>query len=205
MNNEFDEDVLDEATQHMSLAQLNDVLVEKTEITSPIAANDDAMDMDDSTVFLGPDSAQEQEPANFSLITILGENEFGPETSIRAGETRMGRSKDCDIVVNDNRSSRFHAVLTTDNQGCTIKDLGSSNGTKVDGKKIDSPTRLNSGNRIMIGDAVYVFMDSEQGICSREELLASQTAPGGKSGKSIAMILIAGLLVAGAVALYFFL
>jgi hypothetical protein len=48
----------------------------------------------------------------------------------------IGRSIDCDVVMNDHRLSRQHAQITQELEGFVIKDLNSSNGTYVNGKRV---------------------------------------------------------------------
>lgn len=49
------------------------------------------------------------------------------------GRTVVGRDPDCDLVLDDDRVSRRHAVVASDASGWTIADLGSKNGTLIDG------------------------------------------------------------------------
>ncbi len=66
----------------------------------------------------------------------------------------MGRSKECDLALQDSTCSRKHAEITVSAQGPVfIKDFGSTNGTKVNGERLQKdPIRLNDGDRIQLGD-----------------------------------------------------
>jgi adenylate cyclase len=65
---------------------------------------------------------------------------------------RIGRTKTNDIVLSNNRASRQHAMLQIEENGSfNIIDLGSSNGTSVNGRRIHTPTKLRSGDLIQIG------------------------------------------------------
>jgi SARP family transcriptional regulator, regulator of embCAB operon len=66
--------------------------------------------------------------------------------------TRIGRSPDNDIVLSDAKISRHHAVITDDGRAYSITDLGSANGVRVLGQRIDPSTELREGDRIRIGD-----------------------------------------------------
>jgi len=67
----------------------------------------------------------------------------------------IGRSPDSDLVVNDSMSSRRHAEIRRTPDGkILITDLGSSNGTFVDGHRISKPTPIAPGSRIMVGHHV---------------------------------------------------
>lgn len=63
---------------------------------------------------------------------------------------RLGREKDCHVVVEDQSVSRHHADLVPVPQGWTLRDLGSSNGTTVNGVRIQ-------GEVLLRGDEILVF------------------------------------------------
>ncbi len=66
----------------------------------------------------------------------------------------IGRDPSCDVVVDDHLVSRRHAQLEVDPQGhVVLRDLGSRNGTFVDGKRVEGPVVLAGNERIGIGDA----------------------------------------------------
>ena len=65
----------------------------------------------------------------------------------------LGRGEDCDIVLDDEKTSRRHAALTPLPDGTVmVEDLGSTNGTFVDGSSIASATALRPGGTLTIGD-----------------------------------------------------
>ncbi|MEX2107959.1 MAG: DUF3662 and FHA domain-containing protein [Solirubrobacterales bacterium] len=73
----------------------------------------------------------------------------------------IGRSKDADCVLRDPNVSRHHAELRRATTGdWTIVDLGSTNGVKVNDRRVPS-TRLSPGDRVTIGKTTFVF-DIEQ-------------------------------------------
>jgi len=64
----------------------------------------------------------------------------------------IGRDPLCDLVVDDERASRQHAFIKVDEDGTAeLHDLGSSNGTFVDGTKIEGPVTLTGGETVRIG------------------------------------------------------
>jgi pSer/pThr/pTyr-binding forkhead associated (FHA) protein len=73
-----------------------------------------------------------------------------------AGAT-LGRSRDCDVVLADPNVSRRHAELRPSGGAWVISDLGSTNGVKVNGRRIDHPAALNPGDRIELGTAALTF------------------------------------------------
>ena len=63
----------------------------------------------------------------------------------------LGRGIHCDLVLDDETVSTDHAELTRHGTSYLITDLGSSNGTVLNGRLIDRPTRLSSGAMVDIG------------------------------------------------------
>jgi hypothetical protein len=73
----------------------------------------------------------------------------------------IGRSRDADCVLRDPNVSRHHAELRRSASGeWTIADLGSTNGVKVNGRRVGS-TRLNAGDQVTLGTTTFRF-DVEQ-------------------------------------------
>jgi Mg-chelatase subunit ChlD len=70
--------------------------------------------------------------------------------------TRIGALADNDLAVTEPSVSRNHAEIRADRGGWLIVDLGSTNGTRVNGKKVDS-ARLRPGDRIRVGEVELVF------------------------------------------------
>ncbi len=71
----------------------------------------------------------------------------------------LGRDLANDIVIRDTQVSRYHLRLTLRVQDYQLEDLGSSNGTRVNGAQIGGPTGLNDGDFIAIGDTVLLTYD----------------------------------------------
>lgn len=87
----------------------------------------------------GQTEEPEPAPATFELHFALPGK--GLQTvALEPGETTLGRSDDCDIVIQDSekRISRKHATLRVDENGITLTDLNSANGTFFQGEKIQS-------------------------------------------------------------------
>jgi hypothetical protein len=70
----------------------------------------------------------------------------------------IGRGDEADWVILDGDLSREHAAVKRSWDGVTIRDLGSKNGTRVDGKRIEEAT-LHDGARIELGTVVLEFRD----------------------------------------------
>ncbi len=77
--------------------------------------------------------------------------------------TRIGRSPDNDIVLSDAKVSRHHAVITDDGTTFLITDLGSANGVRVHGRRIDPSAELREGDRVRIGDQEFTLETHSSG------------------------------------------
>ena len=69
----------------------------------------------------------------------------------------IGRSRDCEIVLDDVGISRRHAELRPQPGGWTIEDLGSTNGVLVNGTQIRAPQPLAAGDRLELGSTEIRF------------------------------------------------
>jgi class 3 adenylate cyclase len=85
-----------------------------------------------------------------AFVAVLDGAEGGRRIRISERLT-LGRGDDAGLVVDDPEISRAHAVLGVTSQGLEIQDLGSLNGTWVNGERITSPTLLAAGDAIKIG------------------------------------------------------
>jgi hypothetical protein len=85
-----------------------------------------------------------------------------PRQDVRldAPVTTIGRSDECDVVLDFNYISRLHARVERGDGGYTIVDNDSRNGTYVNGRRIAGPQRLASGDLIGIGGISVTFLDS---------------------------------------------
>jgi pSer/pThr/pTyr-binding forkhead associated (FHA) protein len=71
--------------------------------------------------------------------------------------TLIGRNESADILLDDNTISRKHAEILRNADVWTLKDLGSLNGTYVNGERIEEHCTINSGDEIQIGKFQLVF------------------------------------------------
>jgi adenylate cyclase len=74
------------------------------------------------------------------------------------GACSIGRAPSNAVVLNDERVSRRHAIIQAQEQGESwLADLGSSNGTYLNGRRLSEPARLADGDRIEVGPFALVF------------------------------------------------
>ena len=69
----------------------------------------------------------------------------------------IGRSRDCDVRIDDPNISRHHAEVRPSGANWTVADLGSTNGVKVNGRRIEGPQSLRSGDTLVIGTTKLTF------------------------------------------------
>lgn len=111
-------------------------------------------------VYAAPPKSKEQPQArgkealaDTRAIVAVGDRRYvlaGPTASI-------GRSRECDCVIDDQNVSRRHAELRRDSRGdWSISDLGSTNGVKVNSRRVDS-ARLSAGDEVSLGTSSFVF------------------------------------------------
>jgi uncharacterized RDD family membrane protein YckC len=85
--------------------------------------------------------------ASAAWFLSLGSRRLGlPE-----GEHVIGRSRDSDVVVRDATVSRAHALVAVAAGRVTLQDLGSSNGTMVNGERVQGETALSAGDQLRLG------------------------------------------------------
>ena len=98
-------------------------------------------------------SAAQAEGAPWTLRFISGKYQGG-EFPLRPNrEIVIGRSSDLDMVLVEDMVSRKHAKIVTDGKVVSIQDLGSTNGTFVNGEKVRN-VQLKDGDRILVGTSI---------------------------------------------------
>jgi len=96
------------------------------------------------------------------------------DLALAEGENVLGRDPEVAVWIDLNSVSRRHARILVANGRATIEDLGSRNGTYVQGQRITKPTKLTTGDQIKVGAAKLVFrsfrgLGTTQSEVSREE------------------------------------
>ena len=104
-------------------------------------------------VYPVPPEPTEAEPRELATLKVDGR-----VVPLASDRIVVGRSRECEIRVEDGNVSRRHAELSRDgNDGWTVVDLGSTNGTEVNGRRITKRTKLDDGDRIGVGGTELVF------------------------------------------------
>jgi pSer/pThr/pTyr-binding forkhead associated (FHA) protein len=70
------------------------------------------------------------------------------------GTLQIGRAPTCQIRLDDNYISQLHAKISERNGAWLVEDLGSTNGTYLNQRKVTAPTEISAGDRIRVGKTV---------------------------------------------------
>jgi len=92
-----------------------------------------------------------------ALVVRQGGGRAGESFRPSADRTRIGRSPECEIFLDDVTVSRNHAVLIARPDGFVVEDLGSLNGTFVNRRRIDTAV-LKGGDELQIGKYRMTFI-----------------------------------------------
>ena len=93
---------------------------------------------------------------NYGKLILLAEDGPGQEFSLGKARITLGRATTNDIVLSDERMSRLHTRLECSSRGCTLLDLGSSNGSYVNDIRVERML-LQPGDLIRLGDSQFRF------------------------------------------------
>ena len=141
-----------------------------------IESREDPMKDLDQTIVTGNKTIRFQ-PSEMRphLVVLYPQSQF-KQIALSVGSVILGRGSDADIHLDDELVSRKHCKLTFDGSRITVEDLGSTNGTYVDGNAITT-TILGPDNRLQIGTMVLKveFKDATEEAIDRELFEAATT------------------------------
>jgi two-component system cell cycle response regulator len=101
-------------------------------------------------------SSPEEQNRKANFVVLAG-TDIGRKYDIEKPELYIGRNETCEIFIDDEDVSRIHAKVISESDFVTIQDLGSTNGTLVNGVKVQRH-KLQDGDRIQIGNlTVFKF------------------------------------------------
>jgi hypothetical protein len=121
-----------------------------------LLADDERLDA--STMAVPPGAAPPAQTGKFTFYLKDGSNVY----PLHVGLNSVGRLPDNDVVIRDECVSRRHcAVLVHSDLRCELHDVASKNGTLLNGKRIAGPTRIQSGDQILLCNRKLTFHISE--------------------------------------------
>ena len=77
----------------------------------------------------------------------------------RGGRFTIGRTRDCDLCLSDLSVSRLHAELVRNGEGWLLNDLGSHNGTRLNGWLVRETVPVRGGDRVQFGSVTFILRD----------------------------------------------
>lgn len=113
------------------------------------------------------------------LIVMSGERR-GLSIVLNKPRLIIGRGPDCDLQLQDDQCSRHHAAILCDEYTVRVRDLGSLNGTFVNGTLIQSTTILNEFDKIRVGQTAMTIQ--RHGVAQLRSISDAPTdvvSPGG--------------------------
>ena len=96
-------------------------------------------------------------PEGTGVLVVRSGPQAGQHFALEGRVTRLGRSTDNEISLDDITVSRHHADVEADAGGFRVRDAGSLNGTYVNLERIDDDTALANGDEIQVGKFRLVF------------------------------------------------
>jgi adenylate cyclase len=103
------------------------------------------------------------EPITGSQARLILRNAQGDTVEIPLeGSVVIGRSTGVQVQVADREVSRRHTAIDFENGVFVLKDLGSANGTFLNGRRLYNPTQLNDSDEVMVGTTRLVFRTGER-------------------------------------------
>ena len=132
--------------------------VEVNATVSPQAALDDELAENGTRVFEIP-----VVDAPDAVIEVREPGKSARRVSVTGAPMRIGRAPECELVLKDNQVSRRHARLQARGGVLVLTDLGSTNGTRVNGHRVTEVV-LGVGDRIQVGETNIVVEGAAPGV-----------------------------------------
>jgi hypothetical protein len=86
-----------------------------------------------------------------AVTVVEGPRELRGVKLLLSGPIVIGRSADADLVISDDFVSSIHAKVLPDGDSAIVEDLGSTNGTMVNGQPVTRPLKVREGDMIELG------------------------------------------------------
>ena len=87
------------------------------------------------------------------VVIIKSDTQKGTDVEVQ-DVVVLGRSEEADVLLDDPYASDFHMRLVAHEDGIVLHDLGTTNGTYVNGRRVTAPTTLRRGDNVQVGKTV---------------------------------------------------
>ena len=92
------------------------------------------------------------------MVAVLHPTGPGSQIVIDRAVVLVGRSADCDVIIDfSSKISRMHCVFVQVDADYYVRDLGSMNGVRVNGERVEKAAKLTQGAEVAIGDVMFQF------------------------------------------------
>lgn len=139
--------------------------------------------------------------ARYYLVFEGGDRD-GERVPVRGPKVTIGRKAGNTIVVNDQKISGTHAEIVEEKGRFLLRDLGSTNGTLLDGRRVDE-VLLSPEDRITLGETFFRFVDSRQPAAAAEVRHLKVDAGRGRRSALVPSLLALVVAAAGFSYIYF--
>jgi pSer/pThr/pTyr-binding forkhead associated (FHA) protein len=104
---------------------------------------------------LGADTSSSRRPRRRvgELIVVRSDTNVGTRVTVNDSVV-LGRSPEADVLLDDPYASMFHLRLTMEGDTMSLTDLGTTNGTYLNGRRVTSPVVLNAGDSVQVGKTI---------------------------------------------------
>ena len=126
------------------------------------------------------------EPIVHLLDVEAAEGEPARRVAIGPGPLTIGRGAQAGLVLPSGDVSRSHCVIALEGEAAIVTDLGSTNGTVVDGRRAEGPVRLTPGARLALGPFTLVYRSGRASDFARSEEVEKDLA---RAGRYVAALL----------------
>ena len=87
------------------------------------------------------------------VVIIKSDTQKGTDVEVQ-DVVVLGRSEEADVLLDDPYASDFHMRLVAQESGIVLHDLGTTNGTYVNGRRVTAPTTLRRGDNVQVGKTI---------------------------------------------------